>query len=183
MKILKKISQSIDFINSMLGKIAIIAIFLATIISAGNALFRYIFNLSSNSMLEVQWYLFAVVFLLASGYTYLKNQHIRIDILSNRFSPKAKAIAEIIGIVFFLFPAFTMLLYLTIGPAISSWQIWEMSPNPGGLPRAPIKALLPVGMFFLLLQGISELCKAIITLHTLSNSNDNANYSELQPKC
>ena len=164
-----------------LGKIAIIAIFLATIISAGNALFRYLFHMSSNGMLEVQWYLFAAVFLLASGYTYLKDQHIRIDILSSRFSPKAKAVFEIIGIVFFLFPAFTMLLYLTIGPAISSWQIWEMSPNPGGLPRAPIKALLPVGMFFLLLQGVSELCKAIITLRT--PSNDNANHSEQEQKC
>ena len=181
MNTLKKISHIIDSINIGLGKIAIIAIFLATIISAGNALFRYMFHMSSNGRLEVQWYLFATVFLLASGYTYLKDQHIRIDILSNRFSPKAKAILEIIGIVFFLFPAFTMLFYLTIGPAISSWQIWEMSPNPGGLPRAPIKALLPVGMFFLLLQGISELCKAIITLRT--PSNDNANHSELQPKC
>ncbi len=181
MNTLKKISHIIDSINIGLGKIAIIAIFLATIISAGNALFRYMFHMSSNGMLEVQWYLFAAVFLFASGYTYLKDQHIRIDILSNRFSPKAKAILEIIGIVFFLFPAFTMLFYLTIGPAISSWQIWEMSPNPGGLPRAPIKALLPVGMFFLLLQGISELCKAIITLRT--PSNDNANHSELQPKC
>lgn len=181
MNTLKKISHIIDSINIGLGKIAIIAIFLATIISAGNALFRYMFHMSSNGMLEVQWYLFAAVFLFASGYTYLKDQHIRIDILSNHFSPKAKAILEIIGIVFFLFPAFTMLFYLTIGPAISSWQIWEMSPNPGGLPRAPIKALLPVGMFFLLLQGISELCKAIITLRT--PSNDNANHSELQPKC
>ncbi len=181
MNILKKISHIIDSINMALGKVAILAIFLATIISAGNALFRYLFHMSSNGMLEVQWYLFAAVFLLASGYTYLKDQHIRIDILSNRFSPKAKAVLEIIGIVFFLFPAFSMLLYLTIGPAISSWQIWEMSPNPGGLPRAPIKALLPVGMFFLLLQGVSELCKAIITLRT--PSNDNANYLEQQQKC
>lgn len=181
MNILKKISHIIDSINMALGKVAILAIFLATIISAGNALFRYLFHMSSNGMLEVQWYLFAAVFLLASGYTYLKDQHIRIDIISHRFSPKVKAICEIIGIVFFLFPAFSMLLYLTISPAISSWQIWEMSPNPGGLPRAPIKALLPVGMFFLLLQGVSELCKAIITLRTLSN--DNANYSEHQPKC
>ncbi|UNM96680.1 TRAP transporter small permease subunit [Ignatzschineria rhizosphaerae] len=181
MNILKKISHIIDSINMALGKIAIIAIFLATIISAGNALFRYLFHMSSNGMLEVQWYLFAAVFLLASGYTYLKDQHIRIDILSGRFSPKAKAVLEIIGIVFFLFPAFTMLLYLTIGPAISSWQIWEMSPNPGGLPRAPIKALLPIGMFFLLLQGVSELCKAIITLCT--PSNDNANPLEQQQKC
>ncbi len=181
MKILHKISQTIDAINTFLGKIAIVAIFLATLISAGNALFRYLFHMSSNGMLESQWYLFAVVFLLASGYTYLKDQHIRIDILSNRFSPKVKAIMEIIGIVFFLFPAFSMLFYLTIGPAISSWQIWEMSPNPGGLPRAPIKALLPVGMFFLLLQGVSELCKAIITLRTLSN--DNANNLESQQQC
>lgn len=181
MNILKTISHLIDTFNMFLGKIAIIAIFLATIISAGNALFRYAFNMSSNGMLEVQWYLFAAVFLLASGYTYLKDQHIRIDIISNRFSPKVKAIMEIIGIVFFLLPAFSMLFYLTIGPAISSWQIWEMSSNPGGLPRAPIKALLPVGMLFLILQGISELCKAIITLQT--SSNNNATNSELEQKC
>ena len=180
MNILKKISHIIDTINATLGKIAIVAIFLATIISAGNALFRYAFNMSSNGMLEVQWYLFAAVFLLGSGYTYLKDQHIRIDIISNRFSPKVKATMEIIGIVFFLFPAFMMLFYLTIGPAISSWQIWEMSSNPGGLPRVPIKALLPVGMFFLILQGVSELCKAIITLRT---SNDIAKHSEQQQQC
>lgn len=164
MLFLKKISQGIDAFNRLLGKIALVAIFLATIISAGNAVFRYLFNWSSNGMLEVQWYLFACVFLLAAGYTYLEDKHIRIDILSNRFSKRTKAIMEIIGITLFLFPAFSVLLYLTIEPAIISWKMWEMSPNPGGLPRAPIKALLPIGMFFLLLQGISELCKSIITL-------------------
>ncbi|WP_026879066.1 TRAP transporter small permease subunit [Ignatzschineria larvae DSM 13226] len=181
MNILHKISHTIDSINIFLGKIAIVAIFLATLISAGNALFRYIFHLSSNGMLESQWYLFAVVFLLASGYTYLKDQHIRIDIISSRFSPKTRAIMEIIGIVFFLFPAFSMLFYLTISPAISSWQIWEISPNPGGLPRAPIKALIPIGIFFLLLQGVSELCKAIITLRT--SSNNNVTQPEQQQQC
>lgn len=164
MQLLRYIIYLIDTLNRAMGKIACIAIFLAILISSGNAISRHLFNLSSNAFLEAQLYLFALVFLLASGYAYLNNQHVRIDIISANLSKRTRAWMEIFGIIFFLFPAFLVIFYVSLAPAIEAWRIGEMSPNPGGLPRAPIKTLIPIGILLLLLQGLSQLCKQILFL-------------------
>lgn len=171
LSLLIKASSAIDRINYFFGKIAIVAIFLATLISAGNALIRHLFNWSSNGLLEAQWYLFAAVFLLASGYTYLEDRHIRIDILTTRLSKRSKAYLEVFGILFFLIPAFSVLLYLSIPTIISLWS--EVSGDHGGLPRAPIAILIPVGLTLLLLQGLSQLIKSLLTIANVEYPQQN----------
>ncbi len=162
---LRFVSSAIDALNRFMGKIACVGILLATLISAGNAISRHLFKLTSNGLLESQWYLFASVFLLASGYTYLCNQHVRIDVISSKLSTRTRSFIEIIGILLFLLPAFSVIFYVSLTPAIESWRIWEMSANPGGLARAPIKMMIPIGISLLLLQGISQLCKQILFLN------------------
>ncbi len=156
------LSRGIDKLNRFFGMIAIFAIFLATFISAGNALIRHFFNWSSNGLLEAQWYLFAAVFLFGSGYTYLDDRHIRIDILTEKLSRKSRAKLEIFGILFFLIPAFSVLLYMSIPTLKALWV--EHSSVPGGLHRAPLAILIPTGIILLLLQGVSQLIKSILTL-------------------
>jgi len=162
--LLLKLSQLIDWINERVGKGAFWLVLVMTIISAGNAVVRFIFNYSSNGLLEIQWYLFAAVFLLCSPYTLQKNEHVRIDVISGRFSPRGHAIIDIIGTLFFLLPMVILVLYLAVPLVADSYRINEMSANAGGLIRWPVKILLPIGFSLLALQGISELIKRIAFL-------------------
>jgi TRAP-type mannitol/chloroaromatic compound transport system permease small subunit len=130
-----------------------------TVISSANAVVRFLFNYSSNGLLEIQWYLFAAVFLLCSPYTLQKNEHVRIDVISGKFSARGLAIIDIIGTIFFLLPMVVLVLWLSIPLVADSIKISEMSANAGGLIRWPVKILLPIGFFLLALQGISELIK------------------------
>ncbi|WP_412481177.1 TRAP transporter small permease subunit [Azonexus sp. IMCC34839] len=164
MTLLLKLSQLIDWLNERVGKGAFWLVLLMTVISAGNATYRFIFNDSSNGMLEIQWYLFAAVFLLASAYTLQKNEHVRIDVLSGKLSPRGLAIIDIIGTLFFLLPMVVLVLWLSLPLVAESFKINEMSSNAGGLIRWPVKALLPLGFTLLALQGISELIKRIAFL-------------------
>ena len=164
MPLLLKLSQLIDRINERIGKGAFWLVLLMTIISAGNAVVRFTFNYSSNGLLEIQWYLFAAIFLICSSYTLQKNEHVRIDVLSGKLSPRGLAVIDIIGTLFFLLPMVILVLWLSLPLVAESFRINEMSANAGGLLRWPVKALLPIGFTLLALQGLSELIKRIAFL-------------------
>ncbi len=164
MTLLLKLSQLIDLLVERVGKGAFWLVLVMTIISASNAVIRFVFNYSSNGLLEIQWYLFAAVFLLCSPYTLQKNEHVRIDVISGKFSARGLAIIDIIGTIFFLLPMVVLVLWLSLPLVADSIKINEMSANAGGLLRWPVKILLPIGFTLLALQGISELIKRIAFL-------------------
>jgi TRAP-type mannitol/chloroaromatic compound transport system permease small subunit len=162
--LLLKLSQLIDWLNERVGKGAFWLVLIMTVISAGNASYRFIFNDSSNGLLEIQWYLFSGVFLLCAAYTLQKNEHVRIDVISSRFSARGLAVIDIIGTIFFLLPMVVTVLWLSLPLVAESYRINEYSANAGGLIRWPVKILLPIGFTLLALQGISELIKRIAFL-------------------
>ena len=164
MTLLLKLSQLIDWLNERVGRGAFWLVLIMTVISAGNASYRFIFNDSSNGLLEIQWYLFSAVFLLCAAYTLQKNEHVRIDVISGRFSPRGHAVIDIIGTVFFLLPMVITVVWLSLPLIAESYKIQEYSANAGGLIRWPVKILLPIGFTLLALQGISELIKRIAFL-------------------
>jgi TRAP-type mannitol/chloroaromatic compound transport system permease small subunit len=167
MQPLLKLSGFIDGVNLRLGKATTWLVLVVVLISAGNAVMRYAINWSSNAYLEIQWYLFSAIFLLCAGYTLMKNEHVRIDIISGRFTAKTRAWIDVFGIVLFLFPMTYLFIVLGWPFFMMSYSGGEMSANAGGLIRWPVKILLPIGFVFLLLQGISELIKRIAFIKDL----------------
>ena len=178
MTLLLKLSQLIDWLTERVGKGAFWLILIMTLISAGNAVVRFAFNYSSIGLLEIQWYLFAAVFLLCSPYTLQKNEHVRIDVLSGKLSPRGLAVIDIIGTLFFLLPMVIVILWLSLPLIAESYKINEMSANAGGLIRWPVKILLPIGFTLLALQGVSELIKRIAFL---AGTIDDPNNKEKGP--
>jgi TRAP-type mannitol/chloroaromatic compound transport system permease small subunit len=171
--LLLKLSQLIDWLTERVGKGAFWLILIMTLISAGNAVVRFAFNYSSNGLLEIQWYLFAAVFLLCSPYTLQKNEHVRIDVLSGKLSPRGLAVIDIIGPLFFLLPMVIVILWLSLPLIAESYKINEMSANAGGLIRWPVKILLPIGFTLLALQGVPELIKRIAFLAGMIDDPNN----------
>ena len=167
MKPLLALSRGIDAVNRWVGAIIIWFVLAAVLISATNAVLRKVFNVGSNAYLELQWYLFAAVFLLGAGYTFLRNAHVRIDFVSTRLSPRARNWVDILGIVVFLMPLTLILIGLSWPLVVNAWVSGEMSQNAGGLVRWPVFALLPAGMALLLAQSISELIKRVAFLRGL----------------
>jgi TRAP-type mannitol/chloroaromatic compound transport system permease small subunit len=153
--------------NEKLGRWAQWLILAAVIISTGNAIVRKAFNYSSNGLLEIQWYLFAGVFLFGAAYTLMHNEHVRIDVISGRFSKRTQTWIEVFGTLVFLLPMTLMILWLSVPFALHSMQSGEMSVNAGGLILWPVKMLLPIGFTLLTLQGISELVKRLAFLQGL----------------
>jgi TRAP-type mannitol/chloroaromatic compound transport system permease small subunit len=164
MPLLLKISRFIDAISALIGKAAMWLILAATLISAGNAIVRKLFGTSSNAWLEIQWYLFAAVFMLGGGYAFLRNAHVRIDFISAKFSPRTRNWIDIGGIIIFLFPLCYMMGTLGWPVFQNAWVSGEMSSNAGGLIRWPVYGLIPLGFAFLFMQGVSELIKRIAFL-------------------
>ena len=164
MQALLKFSRAIDRLNAFVGKYAIWLIFGATVISAVNAVIRKAFNYSSNGFLEVQWYLFAWSFLIAAGFTLLKREHVRIDVLNSHFPKKLQLAVEIFGLLFFLTPVCLVVLYYATPLTLQMIRTGEISGNPGGLIRWPVWLALPLGFSLLLLQGWSELIKVLAYL-------------------
>ena len=164
MNALLAISRAIDAINDRVGRAVYWLVLAAVLISAGNAIVRKAFDMSSNAYPEVQWYLFSAVFLLCAGYTLYKNEHIRIDVVAGRFSKRTQTWIDVFGTVFFLFPMVALILYESWPWFVRAWQSQEVSPSAGGLILWPAKLLVPVGFALLGLQAFSELFKRIAFL-------------------
>ncbi len=158
------LSRWIDTLNQKIGVAVSWALLAAVLICSGNALVRYVFNYSSNAWLEIQWYLFAAMFLLAAPYTLKRDEHVRIDVISGRFSKRTQVWIDVFGFVFFLLPMALMVLYYSYPYAMLAYASDEVSSNAGGLIVWPAKMLLPIGFLLLCLQGISELIKRIAFL-------------------
>ena len=161
MSFLLSLSRLIDAVSLGFGKLIMWLILGATVISAANAAMRKTFNIGSNAFLEIQWYLFAGVFMLGVGYVLLKNDHVRIDFLSSRLSRRTNAIIDAIGIVVFTIPFAIIMIDLAWPYFMRAYHSGEMSQNAGGLIRWPVIALIPIGFSLLLLQAASELIKRI----------------------
>ncbi len=167
MSFLLSLSRLIDAINGRIGRSVMWLVLIAVLISAGNALVRKIFHTSSNAFLEIQWYLFGAIFLLSGGYTFLRNDHVRIDVISSRLSAKGRNIIDIVGIVLFMLPMAGLILWLSWTPFMLSFQSGEISANAGGLVRWPARLIIPVGFLLLILQAVSELIKRVAFLMDL----------------
>jgi TRAP-type mannitol/chloroaromatic compound transport system permease small subunit len=161
---LLKLSSGIDWLNERFGVVANWMVLLACVISAGNAVSRYLFSESSNGWLEVQWYLFAGMVLLGGPYTLKMNEHVRVDLVYGMVSEKTRIWIDIVCGVLFLLPICVILIYFTWPWFVESWRLGEESSNAGGLIRWPVKLVLPVGFALMVLQGISELIKRVAAL-------------------
>jgi TRAP-type mannitol/chloroaromatic compound transport system permease small subunit len=158
------LSRAIDRLNEVVGKTVIWLVLIVVVISAGNAVVRYALDWSSNGLLEIQWYLFSAIFLLCAGYVLKKNEHIRIDVVFGRFSPRTQNWIDVFGIVVFFMPMVILTLWLSWPVFMNAWHSGETSANPGGLVRWPVRLLMPIGFLLLALQGLAELIKRIAFL-------------------
>jgi len=161
---LLKLSRAIDALNEKCGRLFMLLVLAAVLISAGNAIVRKLFQMSSNAFLEIQWYLFGGIFLLCSGYTLKRNDHVRIDVILGKLSERARAWIDIFGGVFFLLPLCAIVIYFSWPQFMKAWISHEMSSDAGGLVRWPVLLLIPVGFSLLALQGISEIVKNLAFL-------------------
>ena len=159
------LSRLIDGLNEKVAGAVSWALLAAVLICAGNALIRYIFNTSSNAWLEIQWYLYAAMFMLATAYTLKRDEHVRIDVVVGRFSRRTQVWIDLFGFAFFLLPVCLLILWYGIPFAQVSIQSQEMSSNAGGLIVWPAKLLVPLGFALLVLQGVSEIIKRIAFLN------------------
>ncbi len=167
MRALLKLSGVIDAINTQIGKWVAWAILAAVAVSAVNAAVRKVFDMSSNSWLELQWVLFSAVFLLCASLTLRDNEHIRIDIVNNQLPRGLRNTIELIGHTFFLLPLTIVILVTGIPFFTGSFSINEQSTNAGGLPQWPAKSLIMIGFGMLLAQCISELIKRVAIIQGL----------------
>jgi TRAP-type mannitol/chloroaromatic compound transport system permease small subunit len=158
---LLRISRGIDAMNTFIGRTVAWAILVAVIISALNAVIRKVIGTSSNTWLELQWILFGAVFLLCSPWTFLSNEHIRIDVVSSMLSKRTRNIIDVIGHIFFVIPICLVMMYTAWPFFVRSLLQNEQSNNAGGLPQYPSKFFVPLCFTILLVQGISELIKRI----------------------
>lgn len=167
MQLLLALSRLIDAINARIGQAASWLVLVVVLISAGNAVVRKLFNISSNGLLEIQWYLFSAIFLLAAAYTLQKNEHIRIDLLVGKLSERGQAVVDIVGTLLFLMPVCYLLISFGWLMFLDAWNSGEMSSDAGGLVRWPVFLLIPVGFALLMAQGLSELIKRVAFLQGL----------------
>ena len=158
------VSRLIDLVNDRVGRTVYWLVLASVVVSSGNAMVRYLFDYSSNGWLELQWYLYSGFFLVGAGYTLLRNEHVRIDIISSRLSPRTRAGIDIAGGILFLLPMAIIIMVLSWPVFTDSYAINEYSPNAGGLLRWPVKLMIPVGFFLLAVQGVSEIIKRVAFL-------------------
>lgn len=159
-----QLSGLIDRMNRLFAVVASVLVLLSCLISAGNAASRYLLSISSNAWLEIQWQMFAGIFLLGAPYVLQLNEHVRVDILYSGYSDRSKLWVDVFGIILFLFPVTFMMFIEGLSFFETSFARSEMSSNAGGLPLWPVKFLLPFGFLLLLLQGVSELIKRVAAL-------------------
>ena len=161
---LLKIASIIDTVNEWIGRLTYWLILVMVAIGVWNVVGRYLGgaigkNLTSNAFIEIQWYLFDLVFLFGAAYVLKHEGHVRVDLFYKGWNRKTKALANFIGTLLFLIPFSAAVIYYSWGTIINSWKILEMSPDPGGLPRYPIKSTILIGFVLLIAQGISEAIK------------------------
>lgn len=164
MEMMLRGARLVDAMSERIGKLISWLVLIAVLVSTLNAVVRYLFNYSSNAFLELQWYLFAAVFLLGASWTLKRNEHIRIDVVVGRFSPRVHAWIDILGGLFFLLPMALLIMWDAVPYAMESLRVSEMSSNAGGLIVWPAKMLIPLGFGLLILQGLSEIIKRIAFL-------------------
>ncbi|MFP5390484.1 MAG: TRAP transporter small permease subunit [Gammaproteobacteria bacterium] len=158
------LSRLIDGLNDRIASVVSWALLAAVIICAGNAVVRYALSTSSNAWLEIQWYLYAAMFMLASAHTLRRDEHVRIDVVVGRFSKRTQVWIDLFGFLFFLLPICLLILWYGVPYALLSLQSGEMSSNAGGLIVWPAKLLVPLGFALLVLQAVSEIIKRIAYL-------------------
>jgi TRAP-type mannitol/chloroaromatic compound transport system permease small subunit len=158
------LSRAIDALTERVGRLVYWLVLIVVLISAANATVRKAFDYSSNAYLEIQWYLFSVIFLFGAGYTLLKNDHVRIDIIQGRLSPRAQNWIDVVGIVLFLMPMSLIIMWLSWPLFIDALVRHEVSTNAGGLVIWPARLMMPIGFALLIIQAISELIKRIAFL-------------------
>ena len=161
---LLSLSRLIDRLNERIGQLFYWLILVTVLISAANAVVRKIFNYSSNGLLEIQWYLFSAIFLFLAGYTLLRNEHVRIDVIAGRLSKRAQTWIDILGTLFFLLPMALLVMWLSWPVFVDAFQRSEVSTNAGGLIVWPARLLVPLGFALLVAQGVSELIKRVAFL-------------------
>jgi TRAP-type mannitol/chloroaromatic compound transport system permease small subunit len=164
MNALLKLSRLIDALNEKAGLAANWLVLAACAISAGNALMRYGFSLSSNAWLEIQWYLFAGIVMLGAAHTLRINGHVRVDVFYSRYGERTRLWLDLLGGIFFLLPMAAIIGWLSWPLFANSYAVGEMSGNAGGLLRWPVKILIPIGFLLLTLQGVSEVIKRAAAL-------------------
>ncbi len=169
MQLWLRIASHIDRLNERIGKLVYWLALVMVLIGAYNALARYIdrftgWGMSSNTYIELQWYLFSVLFLLGAAYTLKHDKHVRVDVFYGRLSARGKAWINLLGTLLFLFPFCILMLVMSWPSVVNSWAVMEMSPDPGGLPRYPIKSIIPVAFVLLILQGISMTVRQVAIL-------------------
>ncbi|HLW13424.1 MAG TPA: TRAP transporter small permease subunit [Casimicrobiaceae bacterium] len=164
MNALLALSRAIDAFTERVGRLVYWLVLIVVLISAANATVRKMFNYSSNAYLEIQWYLFSVIFLFGAGYTLLRNEHVRIDIIQGKLSPRAQSWIDVVGIVLFLMPMSLIIMWLSWPLFMDSLARHEVSTNAGGLIIWPARLMVPIGFALLIIQGVSELIKRIAFL-------------------
>lgn len=161
-----RFADAVDRLNGYIGSLSRWLIILMVGIGAYNAVARWAtrqlgVGLSSNALNELQWYLFSVVFLLGAAYCLKEDVHVRVDVLYERLSPKVRGWIDLLGSVLFLLPFSVLMIWVSIPAVRNSWRIMETSPDPGGLPRYPLKTLLIVAFALLFLQGLAQVVRAV----------------------
>ena len=164
MRPLLALSNAIDTLNEKIGYVCNVLVLLACLVSAVNAMIRYAFNDSSNGWLELQWYMFAILVMFGSAYTFKRNEHVRVEIFYLTLSERGQLWLDMIGTLFFLIPSCLLLAYLSWPFFMQAYSVGEMSANAGGLIRWPIKFVIPAGFVMLALQGVSEVIKRMAAL-------------------
>jgi len=160
-------ADAVDRISEGIGQALKWLVLLSSLVSAGNALVRYTLHTSSNAWLEIQWYMFGAMFLLAAGYALKYDEHVRVDVFFSRMSPRTQAWVDVVGGVLFLLPAAIVIVWMSIPMVVNSIRIWEHSSDAGGLLRWPIKIMIPIGFALLAVQGVAEIIKKIAVLRGL----------------
>lgn len=174
MPLLRRFSAAVDGLNDRIGTAIRWLALIMVLVGAFNAIARYTtrytgVSLSSNAYLDLQWYFFSLIFLLGAAYGLNRDVHVRVDVLYARMSRKTRAWIDLAGTVLFLLP-FSLLMLWVSWPAVrNSWSVHEASPDPGGLPRYPIKAVILVSFVLLVLQALSQIVKQIEVLRGQEN--------------
>ena len=176
-----RIAAGIDRFSERTGRVVYWMTLGMVLIGAYNAVARYLdrftgLGLSSNTYIELQWYLFSLVFLLGAAYTFKHNAHVRVDVLYGRLSPRGKAWVNLLGTVLFLFPFCVLMLIVSWSAVRNSWAVLEVSPDPGGLPRYPIKTVIPIAFLLLMIQGVSILIRQVATLRGAAPGTEEADF-------